>query len=141
MWFAEKLPFDPGDLDRRQKLGIGLSVFLLSGFLWAGLINFSGLNLNQCTLAGCRCEKWDINESNPPEKITEEHTEPVTGDIECNSCSGQRFFYHIGVFWIGQEVEATQMYVCKNGEKTGEYYRTDGYGEIQTGNILPLLTD
>lgn len=137
----EKIPVDLASFDRRRSACIALSFFLLSGFLWAGLINFSGLNINQCTLMGCRCEKWDINKSNPPEKITEEHTEPVTGEIKCNSCSGQRFFYHIGVFWIGQEVEATQMYVCESGEKTSEYYRTDGYGRIQTGNIFNLLTD
>jgi hypothetical protein len=124
------------ELDRKQQAALGVLVFLLSGFLWAGLVNFFIGGGQACTLMACQCQSVDIDPDNPPERLTNNYTEPVTGDIECNECGGHRLLYHAGFFWVAQETESTQMYVCRDGEKVGEYYRTDGYGEIKTGNIF-----
>lgn len=120
-----------GELDRRKISALILASYLVSGFMFAALINFSGLGVRQCTLASCNCEEVKINRT-----TMEATASPITGEVDCNDCEGARFLYHNGVFWISQEKQSTQVAVCEEGEKTREYYRTDSLGEIQAGNIF-----
>lgn len=86
-----------------------------------------------CTEKACLCQDWDSGNSS-----RDATAENITDDIECNNCTGYRLLYHIGVFWVTQEKELTQMYVCEEGEKSGEYYRQDGFGEVRTGSVVDL---
>ncbi|WP_414838101.1 hypothetical protein ACK3SF_01730 [Candidatus Nanosalina sp. VS9-1] len=127
-------PMNPSELDtsdRGKLLGLAVTALVFSGFIFAGLINISPFGRGTCTLTGCPCEEVSINRT-----TMEANTTPLTGEIECNECTGSRYLFHAGVFWIAQEEESTQVIQCRSGEKTGENYRVDSYGEIQTGNIF-----
>lgn len=125
---------DLPDLDlstRRNFLALAVALIVFSGFLFAALINISPFGRGMCTLMACPCEETSINRT-----TMEMNTTPLTGEIDCNECTGSRYLFHTGVFWIAQEEQSTQVIQCREGEKTGEYYRTDSYGEIKTGNIF-----
>jgi hypothetical protein len=120
--------------NRRQAASFVLLAFLLSGFLWAVLINRTDYGVNFTTQARCPCDGVYL------ENNTDELNESFTGKIECNSGTKTRYLYNIGVFWASHTCSATEVNVCRSGMKTDSYYRAESCSsEVETGNIVKYL--
>lgn len=130
MKLKEKIP-DKKELGRREFAVLGFLVFLAAGFVVAGVINFVLPTSQFCSLMGCLCE--DVEMDNGAEGA--ERT-PIDGEIECNTCGSTEFKYHIGLFWVSQNCESTEIIMCEDGQPTDQYYRDEGCGDYNFGNIF-----
>jgi hypothetical protein len=78
---------------------------ILSGFVFALIINFSPIGSGACTEMACSCKSYN------------EKTE-----IPCNSCGKTTFFYATFILNIGKSCNAKQIIICENGDNIGERF-------------------
>ena len=106
------------DLGGIKIAGLVMLLIIISGFLGAIYVNLG--NGRGCTLSGCRCV--NVSSGDSPESL---QTEPLTGELECNSCYENKYLFHLGVIQVEKDCDQTQVYVCEAGEKVDEYYRDE----------------
>lgn len=117
----KKLKHIFSELNRLHILGIAILLVIIAGLVGAVVKPAE----RGCTLKGCHCvEPVQTDSTDDPDDL---QLQPVTGEMECNSCYGTDYLFYLGVLEVVKECDQIQqVYVCEAGEKTGEYYRDEG---------------